>query len=76
MARFFTLFEENNIRLKKFVDSLTTKPGTEDALISHRKSLLTLLADVCMDKARQYGHLADRLSAQKRRAGQPASPPP
>ena len=70
MAQFFMLFEGRSIRLEKFIVSLTTKPGTEDAMIPHRTKLLAVLADACMEKSCQYDRLADDCWHKKRRAGQ------
>ena len=72
MAQFFMLFEGSSIRLEKFIVGLTTKPGTEDAMVPHRTKLLAVLADACMNRSRRYGRLADDCWHKKRRAGQTA----
>lgn len=57
LSQFFMVFGGNEFRLKKFIDSLATKPETEDVLVSHRKHLLTVLADACLNRSRRYGNL-------------------
>ena len=72
LVQFFMIFGGNDTRLKKFIDSLATKPETEDALVSHRKDLLTVLADACLNRSRRYGNLA--ADCLQKKSGQTKTP--
>jgi len=58
LMRFFTVFDGSASRIEKFINGMASKPGTADALIPHRKELLSLLADACRNRSKRYRNLA------------------
>lgn len=66
LVRFFAAFDGSASRIRKFINGMAPKPGTEDALIPHRKNLLTLLSDACRSRSERYMNLADYCLQKKR----------
>ena len=58
LDQFFTIFDGNTVRLKKFIDGMGDIPESESAFTSHQRELLSILAVACQNRSREYEDLA------------------